>query len=185
MHSHFQTHTQITFQRKTQLGHAVFESSKSVFPSVLQASASVFGCQWKMMWLFHRVIEFISLEWQHLCFYLCKDMLELHRCSSLRTANACKNVFHGLIWKVLVCNSVQMARPNHTNQLFHRKSPQHEYENVLCYTQRWLLMVTSQAVGEHNRASLTVKPEVIPNSSPEGSEWTWRQSGLAGHQQKG
>lgn len=32
-------------------------------------------------------------------------------------------------------------------------------------------MLTLQAVGEHNGASLIVKPEVIPKSSPEGNEW--------------
>lgn len=46
-------------------------------------------------------------------------------------------------------------------------------------------MLALQAVGEHNRSSLTVKPEVVPKSSPEGSKSAWRQSCLAGHQQKG
>lgn len=61
MHSHFQTHSD-NIPRKTQLGHALFKSSESLFPSVLQASPSVFLCQLKMMGLFHPVILFISLS---------------------------------------------------------------------------------------------------------------------------
>lgn len=46
-------------------------------------------------------------------------------------------------------------------------------------------MLILGAVGGQIRAGLIVKPEVIPKSSPESNEWTWRQSCLAGHQQKG
>lgn len=46
-------------------------------------------------------------------------------------------------------------------------------------------MLSLGAVGEHHRSSLIVKPEVILKSSPEGNEWTWKLSCLAGHQEKG